>query len=122
MIKSYLKITLRNITKHKGYSFINIIGLAFGMTVCILIFLWVRDELSFDRFHKNANEIYRVVAEKIHQVGNTERVAVTHWPLGAALVKDYPEVINFARYIKIRRRLVTYKPGNKSFYENSVYM
>jgi ABC-type antimicrobial peptide transport system permease subunit len=122
MIKSYLKITFRNITKHKGYSFINIIGLAFGMTVCILIFLWVRDELSFDRFHKNANEIYRVVVDEIHQDGNIQRVAVTPWPLGAALLKDYPEVINFTRYFRVRQRLITYKPGNKSFYENSVYL
>ena len=60
MFKNYLKINLRNIRKFKGHSFINIAGLAIGMAVCILIFLWVQDEWSFDRFHKNADVIYRV--------------------------------------------------------------
>jgi hypothetical protein len=51
MIKNYLKVALRNLIRHKGFSFINITGLALGMSVCILILLWVQDELSYDRFH-----------------------------------------------------------------------
>ncbi len=54
MFKNYLKIALRNVKKHKGYSFINIAGLAIGIACCILILLWVRDELSFDNFHEKA--------------------------------------------------------------------
>ncbi len=66
MIGNYLKIALRNIKKHKGYSFINIAGLAVGMTCCILILLWVQDELSYDRYHKNADRIFRITyAEEI---------------------------------------------------------
>jgi ABC-type antimicrobial peptide transport system permease subunit len=122
MLKSYLKIISRNILKHKGYSFINILGLTIGMAVCILILLWVRDELSFDRFHKNANEIYRVVEEEIQSNGEILRAAVTPWPLGAALVKDYPGVINFTRYDYVGRRYITYKAGNKSFRERNVYV
>lgn len=60
MIKNYLKIALRNIRNHKGYSFINIFGLAVGMACCILILLWVQDELSYDRFHEHRDRIYRV--------------------------------------------------------------
>jgi ABC-type antimicrobial peptide transport system permease subunit len=124
MFKSYLKVTSRNILKHKGYSFINILGLAVGMAVCILILLWVRDELSFDRFHKNADQIYRVVEDQIQSNGDIFQVAITPWPLGAALVKDYPEVIKFARFRNIGRSLITYKSksGDKSFYENDLYV
>jgi len=57
MFKNYIKIALRNIKKHKGYSFINIAGLAIGMACCILILLWVQDELDYDQFHKNRSEL-----------------------------------------------------------------
>ena len=60
MIKNYLKITWRNLKKNKIYSFINIFGLAVGMACCIVIMLFVQDELSFDRFHENADRIYRL--------------------------------------------------------------
>ena len=60
MLRNYLKIALRNIKKHKGYSFINITGLAVGMACCTLILLYVRDELRYDRFHENADRIYRL--------------------------------------------------------------
>jgi hypothetical protein len=63
MFKNYLKVALRNIIKHKGYSFISISGLTLGMVCCIFIFLWVQDELNFDRFHKNADNIYRVIVK-----------------------------------------------------------
>lgn len=119
MFRNYLKTTFRNILKHKGYSFINILGLAIGMVVCIFIFLWVRDELSFDRFHQNSDEIYRVVEDQLGITG-IFRVAVTPWPLGQALVKDYPEVINSARFLRIRRRLIRH--GDKCFYENGIYV
>ena len=55
MFKNYLKIALRNLWKTKGYSFINVTGLAVGMTCCILILMFVQDELSFDNFHSNGN-------------------------------------------------------------------
>jgi len=60
MIKNYIVVTLRNIFKHKGYAFINIAGLAIGMACCLLISIWVLDELSYDRFHENAPTLYRV--------------------------------------------------------------
>ena len=61
MLSNYLKITFRNLFKYKAFSLINISGLAIGMTCCILILLWVLDELSFDRFHENSGDIYRII-------------------------------------------------------------
>ncbi len=60
MIKNYIKIALRNLLKQKGYSLINVAGLAIGMACCLLILLYVKDELSYDRYHKNIDRIYRV--------------------------------------------------------------
>lgn len=60
MFKNYLKIAFRNLLRHKIYSLINISGLAIGMACCILILLFVRDELSYDRFHENSDRIYRL--------------------------------------------------------------
>ena len=91
---NYVKVALRKIRRHKGYSFINISGLAIGMACCFLVFLWVKDELSFDRFHSNAQEIYRVLL-------NPQDTDIYHpygpGPLGPALAADYPEIINFTR-------------------------
>ncbi len=60
MLKNYLKVALRNLLKHRLYSLINIGGLALGLACAILIFLWVRDEIGYDRFHANADVLYRI--------------------------------------------------------------
>ncbi len=64
MIKNYLKIALRTLQKYKGYAFINIFGLAIGLACCLLIVLFVRDELSYDRFHEKADRTYRIVRQE----------------------------------------------------------
>jgi len=96
LIKNYLKIALRNIKKHTWYSFINIAGLAIGMTCCILILLWVQDELSYDRFHENASDIYRVIQD-INFADHSTTWTITQGPLGPSLKKDFPEIINATR-------------------------
>ena len=96
MIKNYIKIAIRNLTRHKGYSLINIAGLAIGMACCILILLWVQDELSFDRFHKNSDNIYRVIQD-INFVDHSTTWAITQGPLGPSLKEDFPEIVNFTR-------------------------
>ena len=96
MFKNYLKIALRNIKRHKGYSFINIVGLAIGMACCILILLWVQDELSYDRFHENADDIYRVIQD-INFTDHSTTWAITQGPLGPSLKEDYSEIINAVR-------------------------
>jgi putative ABC transport system permease protein len=104
MIKNYIKIALRNLTRHKGYSLINIAGLAIGMACCILILLWVQDELSFDRFHKNSNNIYRVIQD-INFTDHSTTWAITQGPLGPSLKEDFPEIVNFTRVTGRRFRL-----------------
>ena len=96
MLKNYLTITFRNLIKHKAYTFINIIGLAIGLASALLILLYVQDELSYDKFHEKSDQIYRVYLNgKI--AGDEMVVGVSCAPLGATMVKDYPEVLNSAR-------------------------
>jgi putative ABC transport system permease protein len=98
MFKNYLTVAWRNIRKSKAYSALNILGLAVGMAVFILIMLFVRYELSFDRYHENGRNIYRVVQE---QPGNyylgSNLFAVTPGPLAGAMVQDFPEVLEATR-------------------------
>ncbi len=115
MIKNYLKITFRNIIKQKGYSFINIFGLAIGMAVSILILLWVQDELSFDRFHKNIENIHLVGLRQDYGTGQI-KVPMTPAALAPALKKEFPEIVNAAR--RQRCGNVQLKYGEKGFMEN----
>ncbi len=99
MLKSYLKIALRNLRKNRTHSFLNIFGLAVGLTAFILIALYVQHELSFDRYHENADRMYRVVRESR---------AFTPPPLGPALKEKLPEVEAAARIIRSTSFLVSY--------------
>ncbi|MDN5287260.1 MAG: putative transport system permease protein [Mucilaginibacter sp.] len=91
MIKNYIKIAFRNLWRHKSFSMINIIGLAVGMTAGFLIFMYVKFELSYDKYHENADEIYRVVAD-IKTPTETLNWSSTTAPLGPAMQADYPVV------------------------------
>jgi putative ABC transport system permease protein len=118
MLWNYLKVSWRNIKRQRGYSFINIVGLAVGLACCILILLWVQDELSYDRFHKNLDDLYRVVAE-YHKT----EPATHYWPvcapLAPALKKEYPEIERATRFTRLRRgQLVKYR--NKNFLESQI--
>ena len=92
MLKSYLTIAVRSLTRYKAYSLINVAGLAIGMTCCMLILLFVQHELSYDRFHRDADRIYRVLRETRSNDGNTTIQASTSGPLGPALVEAFPEI------------------------------
>ncbi len=96
LIWSYVKIALRKIKRHKGFSLINIAGLAIGMAACILILIWVQDELSYDRFHKKADQIFRINTVDTSG-GQTFIQAGSPAPLGQALLEEVPEVENFVR-------------------------
>jgi hypothetical protein len=118
MYKNYLTTALRNLKIHKFYSLINILGLAIGFTVCLLILLWVQDEWSFDRFHKRADHIYRVVfADESYD--NIQHYSVTPPALAAALKKDYPEIIHSVTYYSHDGVLM--KHGEKMFKEKLGY-
>ncbi|MCJ7582220.1 MAG: ABC transporter permease, partial [Candidatus Aminicenantes bacterium] len=91
MFKNYLKIALRNFLKHKGFSFINVFGLAVGIACCLLILLFVVDELSYDKYHEKADRIYR--AGLYGFIGGNEfNGVVTASPMAKTLVDEYPEV------------------------------
>jgi putative ABC transport system permease protein len=113
MFKNYLKIALRNIKRHKGYSFINITGLAIGIACCLLLSIWVLDELSYERFHENAPDLYRVEENQYYSAG-VYRVNVTPFPLAPALKTDIPEIIEATRYVETGSILIRY--GEKSFF------
>lgn len=96
MIRNYLKIAWRNLKKSQVFSFLNIFGLALGLSSFLLISLYITDELSYDRFHENAARIYRVHTD-IRFGGTDLHLAVSSDPMGATLKKDYPEVEQFTR-------------------------
>jgi len=121
MLKNYIKISLRNIQRHKAYSFINIAGLAVGMACFILIILYVRYELSFDSFHKNSGSIYRVVVqlpgEKYGM--SSDRMAITPAPLSAAMMENFPEVESVTKFNRFNR--VLFSKEKTSFYEAGIF-
>lgn len=118
MFKNYIKIAWRNLLKNKTFSFINIAGLAAGLACFILIALYVTDELSYDRYHENANRIYRIHSD-IRFGGTDMNMAVTADPMGAALKKDYPQIEEFTRlYANEGSKL--FKKGNTYITETRV--
>ena len=117
MIKNYFKISLRIIKQHKEYSLINIIGLAMGMACCIIILLWVQDEMSFDGFNKNAASLYRITETQTFD-GETSHVARAPAPLAPALLEEVPEVINSMSFFPAPSLLVSYKENH--FYESGI--
>ncbi|MCK4794626.1 MAG: ABC transporter permease, partial [Desulfobacteraceae bacterium] len=117
MFKNYFKVALRNIIKHKGYSLINIAGLAIGLACCLFIWIWVQDELSYDKFHENAPYLYRV-EENQYYSGRVYHVTVTPYPLAPALKEDFPEIAEATRYVGVGGQLLRY--GEKAFFESRI--
>jgi putative ABC transport system permease protein len=114
MIVNYLKIAWRNIKRQKAYSFINITGLAVGIACCLLITLWIRDELSFDRFHKDVDNIYQVLAHT-----DVRNNITTPTLLGPTLKEEFPEVVEATRYHwMFQNPLITYE--DKTYYERGL--
>ncbi len=120
MFKNYLKIALRNILKYKGYSFINIAGLAIGMMCCLLIMLYVNQELSYDRFHENTDRIYRVALE-VNGPEGKQHWAQSMFPLAPAFKADYPEVEKIARILYWSDDSFVITGGRKFFEERFVF-
>ncbi len=111
MIFNYFKTAFRSIKKQKGHFFLNLVGLAVGMVSCLLILLYVQDEISFDRFNTNYDEIYRIQASVIYG-GNDGENAQVGAPAGPALVRDYPEVKAAVRLWQSGSFLVRHENGS----------
>lgn len=117
MLNNYLLIALRNLIRQKGYSLINIIGLALGISSAMFIFIWVADEVSMNRFHVNADRIYRVEQDQDYD-GKTYHVNVTPFPSGEGWKKEIPEIETTVRITPTGALLTKY--GEKAFYESSI--
>ena len=96
MFRNYFKVATRNILKHKFYAVINVLGLAIGMTCCLLIFLYVQHELSYDSFHTKADRIYRIVTD-IKTPTEVINEDATSSPMAAYMKSDFPEVEDIVR-------------------------
>jgi putative ABC transport system permease protein len=117
VFKNYVKIAFRNIMKQKLYSFITVIGLAVGISCCLLIMLYVKQELRFDTFYPNADNIYRI-GHSVIRPTLTSKSAATPTPLAPALKADYPEIEHITRLYFDSQVLFEY--GEKQIYEERV--
>src|ERR1700761_7587446 len=114
MLKTYIKLAYRNLIKEKAYSIINVLGLTIGLASSILILLWVQNELSYDKFHKNAGQVYRVVS-------NFDAAKSTGGSAGmpGGLKAELPGIKNTVRIRPANTTLL--ETGNKKFQEDYVF-
>ncbi|MGE5521779.1 MAG: ABC transporter permease [Candidatus Dadabacteria bacterium] len=117
MFRNYMKVALRNLWKYKGYSAINIFGLAAGLATCLLILIFVIDELSYDHYNKNIDRIYRVDGD-IKFGGSHFILAVVPDPAGPELKKQFPQVEQYVRFRQRGGFLV--RKGDNNIQENKV--
>ncbi|MDQ2721598.1 MAG: ABC transporter permease, partial [Bacteroidota bacterium] len=116
MLKNYFKIAFRNLWRNKAFSFINIFGLAIGIATCLVIMLFVQNELSYDRFNKKADQMVRVVFRgKIE--GQQMKESNVMPPVAQTLKANYPEVLEATRLVNGSSPIITY--GDKSFKEDA---
>ncbi len=114
MFRNYLITAIRSLIRQKGFSLINILGLAIGLACALLILLWVQDELSFDRFHEHADRLYRVEEDQYYS-GEVYHVTVTPYPSAPVWKDEIPEIEEACRYQWPSGMLFTY--GETAFYE-----
>jgi putative ABC transport system permease protein len=119
MIFNYIKIALRNLKRNKVYSFINIAGLSIGLACCMLIILYNKDEVSYDRFHKNAANIYRITIKRLDLQGKiTGTNGITGMMPGPTFKRDIPEIKDF---IRVQSERLPVKIGTDIFEQDGIY-
>jgi putative ABC transport system permease protein len=126
MLKNYFIIAYRNLLRNKTFSLINIFGLALGMALSILMFMYVYYELSYDSFHENKQEIYRVVLKMESKEGEPEIAAITNAGVGPSMLKEFAEVNNMTRfsdpvsgYLKSKDK--SYKLDKVTYADSSIF-
>ena len=119
MIKNYLLLAVKHLRKQKVFSIINILGLTVGITCCFLIFLFIFNEMSYDNFHKNGKDIYRVMRTG-NVNGEGREIPYVSPAYATALVNDYPDAIKQAVRVMPDNDLISYK--NISYNEKNVYL
>ena len=120
MVKNYILIAFRNSWRNKGYTLINLLGLAIGIASSVIILLFVLDELGFDRHNENFREIYRIcIKGKIQD--NEMEAALSNAPMGATLKSDFPEVEEFTRLYTFEGEPIVRFDENVFIEENFYY-
>ncbi|UCC79479.1 MAG: ABC transporter permease [Candidatus Zixiibacteriota bacterium] len=117
MIANYLKISFRNIAKNRINTFINVAGMVAGLTACVIICLWVIDELSYDRFNENYDHLYRVTEQWVHS-GEDLNSALTSSLMGPVIKEEIPEIIESSRFLDQKDRTIIY--GDIKFPHNTM--
>lgn len=120
MIKNLLVVAIRNFKRDKWYGLLNILGLTIGITFSLFLIFYIKDELSYDRYNEKADRIYRINSNIKEADKDTMRWAVTPFPMGPALSKDYPEVEEAVRFVSNGK--VMFKTGNLKIYQDKVYL
>ena len=120
MLQHYFRVAIRHLARSKGYSFINAMSLVLGVACCLLILLYIRDELSYDRYHDRVDRIYRVISEE-RRGDDAVRSAEVPVPIARFMRDDYPEVKDMVRFIPPGNAwMIRY--GEKGFYERNFYL
>ena len=119
MFSNYFKIAWKNLLRNKIFSVIKILGLSIGLTVCMLIFLYTKDEVSYDQFQENKTQLYRIVQD--WQMGKepAKTIGTTNGVMGETFAKKIPEVQQFVR---VNGMSVTVKKNNDVFTENPLFV
>src|SRR3954453_10076289 len=115
MMRNFFKIAFRNITRHKGFSFINISGLTLGLTACILIGLFVWDEHQYDKFLPGGDQVYRVYSAYTNKEGTDER-AIAPPMFATTLKQDFPEVEQTTRVMMTAEYKTLFEAGKNKLY------
>ena len=118
MFRNFIKTTLRSLVKDRYYSAINILGLAAGLTVTILIILFIQDELTYDQHHELHERVYRLESDFTLDNKN-HKFAATQIPLGPTLMDEYPEIINYARCAPVGT--LYFVDEDREFQEDSIW-
>src|SRR6266542_4394711 len=119
MLKNYFKTAWRNLIRNKVFSIIKILGLSIGLTVCMLIFLYTKDEISYDRFHENKAHLYRIIQTFKFENQPDQPFGITYGIVGESFAKEIPEV---QKYVRISGTAVTVKKNNDVFTETPLFV
>jgi len=118
MLHHYFNVVFRNISRRKAFSIVNIAGLSLGLTCCLLIFLYVKDELSYDRFHTNIDQFYQLTCHRIEGDGTEEKFALAAMVQGPAFKSEIPEIQTFVR---TKKDQLVVKNNNDLFREDVLW-
>ena len=118
MIKNYLRIAFRTLARNPVYGLINVVGLAVGLSCCILITLFVIDEFNYDRFHEGSADIYRLRIERYSSGGESELTATSSAPMGSAALNDIPQIQSAVRLAQASYPI---RLDDQSFFEESFF-